>query len=139
MALVEMNWTPTRRELRQFAAITLVACAIIGGVLRWTDHPTVSTVIWAAGAAVGLVGLVAPSAVRPVFLLLSVVSWPIGVVVSYVVLAVFYYVIITGTGLAFRLAGRDPLHRKFDPEAESYWQPKVLPGVEDKERYFRQF
>ena len=139
MALVEMNWTPTRRELRQVAVITLIGCAIVGGVLRWYGHPTAATVVWAIGAVVGPIGLIAPVLVKPVFLVLSIVSWPIGFVVSYVVMAVFYYVIITGTGMIFRLVGRDPLHRKPDPEATTYWQPKVLPGAKNRERYFRQF
>ncbi len=139
MALIDINWTPTRRELRQFAVITLIGCAIVGAVLRWYGYASAGTVVWAVGVVIGLVGLVVPLAAKPVYLLLSVVSWPIGFVVSYVVLAVFYYGIITGTGLIFRLLGRDPLHLRPDPEATSYWQPKSLPDPENKQRYFRQF
>ena len=95
--------------------------------------------VWAAGGVIGLIGLAVPPVVKPVYLLLTVVSWPIGYVVSHVVLAVFYYVIITGTGLIFRLVGRDPLQRRFDPAASSYWQSKTLPDAQNRERYFRQF
>ena len=139
MALVEMNWTPTRRELRTFAVVTLIGCAVIGGLLRWWGHPSVSTGIWCAGAVIGLIGLVVPPAVKPVFLLLSLVSWPIGFVVSYVVLGIFFYIVITATGMVFRVLGRDPLHRKPDPDATTYWQPKSLPDVDQRDRYFRQF
>lgn len=139
MALVDINWTPTRRELRQFAVITLVGCAIVGAILRGYDHRTAATVVWAVGAVIGLVGLAVPVAVKPVFLALSAVSWPIGFVLSYVVLGIFYYVVITGTGLAFRLVGRDPLHLKPDPTATTYWEPKSLPDPQNKSRYFRQF
>jgi hypothetical protein len=33
--------------------------------------------------------------------------------------------------------GRDPLQRKFDPAATSYWQPKAQP--KDAASYFRQW
>jgi hypothetical protein len=62
---------------------------------------------------------------------------PIGLVVSFVMLGLFYFLLITPLGLVFRLLGRDPLHRRFDPKAETYWvehQPADRP-----ERYFQQF
>jgi hypothetical protein len=42
-------------------------------------------------------------------------------VISHAVMAIFYYVIIGGMGLVFKLIGRDPLCRKIDRQAESYW------------------
>lgn len=139
MGLVDINWTPNRRELRIFSAITLVGCGIIAGVLWSYGYATPAKIVGGIGLAVGVVGLILPPAVKPVYMFLSVVSWPIGAVVSYVVMGIFYYVIITGTGLAFRLVGRDPLQRSPDPNASTYWQPKHLPDEESKERYFRQF
>jgi len=139
MALIEINWNPTRREQRRFAGIMLVGCTVVGAILRGYAHPGAAVAVWGIGAVIGGVGLLFPSAVRPVYLLLTVVTWPIGWVMSYVFLGLFYYIVITGTGVVFRLLGRDPLRRRFDPRAETYWQPKVLPGPEDKSRYFRQF
>jgi hypothetical protein len=139
MALVEMNWNPARRELRQFGGIMLIGCGIVGAVLWLYGHPSAGKVIWVVGAAVGLPGLAFPPAVKPVYLLLSLVSWPVGWVMSYLILGIFYYVIITGTGLVFRLIGRDALQLRFDPNAKTYWRAKVLPGPEEKQRYFSQF
>jgi hypothetical protein len=62
---------------------------------------------------------------------------PIGFVVSFILLAVFYYLVITPIGLVFRLMGRDPLCRKFDNTTDSYWLPHK--PVETVDRYFRQF
>lgn len=139
MALVDINWKPNRRELRVFATIMLIGCSIVAAVLWSYDHASAAKVVGCIGVVVGAMGLIVPPAVKPAYLLLTVVSWPIGFVLSYVVMGVFYYVIITGTGLVFRLVGRDPLHRRFEPDATTYWQPKNLPGAENKERYFRQF
>lgn len=139
MAMIDLNWNPTSRELRVFGVIMLIGCGIVGALAWSWGHPTVAKVVWGVGAVVGVVALVVPIAAKPVYLLLAVVSWPIGFVMSYVVLGIFYYVIITGTGLVFRLVGRDPLQRRLDPEASTYWQPKVLPDPQDRQRYFRQF
>jgi hypothetical protein len=40
-------------------------------------------------------------------------------------------------GLLFRLVRRDPLGRKFDPRAKTYWHCRKPP--DDLARYFRQF
>jgi hypothetical protein len=45
--------------------------------------------------------------------------------------------VITPVGLIFRLLGKDPLTRRFDPRASTYWVKHEEPG--NVERYFRQF
>ncbi len=139
MPLVEMKWNPSRRELRQFGGIMLVGCAVVGAVLRWYGHPSAAAVVWAIGTIVGVLGLIIPPAAKPVYLFLSLVSWPVGWVMSYVILGIVYYIVITGTGMVFRLLGRDPLQLNRDPSATTYWKPKVLPRPEEKQRYFSQF
>jgi hypothetical protein len=62
---------------------------------------------------------------------------PIGWSLSHVVLAAVYYLVLTPIGLVMRAAGRDPLARRFDRAAASYWI-KRDPQV-STERYFRQF
>ena len=53
------------------------------------------------------------------------------------VLYFLFFFMLTPVGLFFRLTGKDPLHRRFDPEASSYWtDPRPRRG---KESYFRQF
>jgi hypothetical protein len=37
----------------------------------------------------------------------------------------------------FKIIGRDAMHRKFDPSAETYWIKRRPP--ESVKRYFRQF
>ena len=63
--------------------------------------------------------------------------YPIGWTVSHLALAVVYYLVVTPIGLLMRLFGRDPMRRKFDPSATTYWQPHESP--DEPERYFRQF
>jgi hypothetical protein len=49
-------------------------------------------------------------------------------IVSPIVLAAMYYVILTPFGLFMRLARRDPMRRQFDAAAPTYWIPRQPPG-----------
>ncbi len=136
--MIDINWKPTDRELKQFALIFLGFSALLGAFLWWRWGPgPVSWALWAAGPLVALLGLALPRAVKPLYLGLTLVAYPIGIVVSNVLLGLTYYVVVTATGLAFRLLRHDPLHRRFDPEAKSYWIRRR--PTTSAARYFRQF
>ena len=144
MGVIEINWRPDRRQLRQFGVIAVFGFGLIGLVTAWrldvfagSGRWTAPVVLWAIGAALGLLGAVAPKAVRPAYVVLMAITSPIGWVVAHGALAVVYFGLFAPIGLVFRLIGRDPLCRQFDPEAETYWtkRPASPPGA----RYFRQF
>lgn len=145
--LVHLNLRPDPRQLRQFGLVALVAFGVIGGAILWRGGlfgldfgaaaRPVAYVLWGAGAGSALFSLVFPAANRPLYVTLAVFAFPIGFVVSHVVLAFLFFGILTPVALVFRLVGRDPLARRFEPERESYWVD--LPEVTDAESYFRQF
>jgi len=81
--------------------------------------------------------LVAPKANRPIYLALVIVSYPIGFVLSYVIMGALFYGLITPVAIFFKLTGRDPMHRRFDPDATTYWtEPRPPRGSES---YFKQY
>jgi hypothetical protein len=49
-------------------------------------------------------------------------------VISPLFLKIVFYVCVTPFGVLLRLAGKDPLRRKFEPTAESYWIVREPPG-----------
>jgi hypothetical protein len=91
----------------------------------------------ALAAALFAVATVWPASLRAVSAVLTVVTAPVGWVVSRVLLTLVYYGLLTPLGLALQLLGRDPLRRQFEPEAATYWQPRR--PVADARRYLRQF
>jgi hypothetical protein len=147
MALIKLNLNPSAKELRQFGFIAFGAFGLLGALLFWhvvplwrvlgAATPTVAFALWAAGAVSALFSLAAPKLNRPLFVGLSVVAYPIGVVMSYLIMGVFFFLIVTSLGLIFRLAGRDPLRRRFEATARSYWIPHR--PAEKTDRYFSQF
>ena len=148
MPMMEINWAPSRRHLRVFGAGAVVVFALLGAWLFCAHRifgvdvpvPTAEAVacgLWALAALAGFLAAAAPAGLRPLYVAMSAVSLPIGWLVSHAVLAIVYYGILTPIGLVMRLAGRDPLRRKFDPQARSYWVDR--PAARDVKRYFRQF
>ena len=138
MALIEIKRDPSRRELGWFGVMFAVFFAIVGGLVRWKfGVPAASTVIWLTAAGLTLLYYAVPPLRRPLYLGWLYAAFPIGWVVSHVVLAIVYYLVFTGTGLVMRLLGHDPLQRRFKPDAPTYWV-EHRPGG-DLARYFRQF
>src|SRR5262245_11252497 len=138
MRWADIPFDASHRTLRQFAGLWIVffgALACYWGLGR--DSPTAGVVLGVLALTVGVLGLVRPEAVRPVFAAWLVLAFPVGWAVSHLLLAVLYYGLFTPLALAFRLAGRDLLMRHRRPETESYWLPK--PAVADLRRYYRQF
>jgi len=62
----------------------------------------------------------------------------LGFLVSQVLLAAFFFLVITPIGLVARALGKDFLRLKIDPGATTYWIPRA--GEEKtKEDYEKQF
>ena len=123
MSLVEINWNPGRRQLRVFGLSAMAASIVLAVVFVWLWGLAAvwAIVTVAAGGAILLLSLIWSRAARIVYIVLSAVGLPIGFVVSIIVLAAFYFLLLTPIALLFRLIGRDSLHRRFDRAAESYW------------------
>ncbi len=132
----DIQFKPSDKTLRQFAALALI---IFGGLAIFevlVRHR--STMAWVYGAlalGIGPLGLIAPQAIRPVWVGWSVVAFPIGWTVTQVMLSILYFLVFTPIALVFRLAGRDALRLR-KPATSSYWQPR--PVDIDARSYFRQ-
>ena len=138
MALVPIDWNPTTRHLRQFAlagAACLLAIAALGASRRGWSPGTGCLAALAVG--LGLMGVLRPLWMRAPYRVSLAVTFPIGWVVSHLILAVIYYGVFTAVALVFRLVRRDALQRRLEPSAPTYWQPKGQ--ADDLRRYFRQY
>jgi hypothetical protein len=140
MALVSLDIEPSRRQLRHFSGIWFPALVGVIGYLGlrwgWWDLASLAP-IWLFAGTIALVGVCNPRFIRPVFFGLIYAVYPIGLVLSQVILAVVYFAVITPVGLALRKLAEDPMKRSLDRSAESYWVRRA-PG-EDMESYLRQY
>jgi len=148
MNLLDVTLDPEPRVLRQFGFFALAAFGLLGAVALWRSTLfgfvlgeralPVAIGFFALGAVSALFSLVAPRANRPLYVGLIVLTFPIGFVLSFLVLGILFFLVLSPVGLLFRLIGRDGLQLRIDPAATTYWVDRE-PGGPDTERYFKQF
>lgn len=95
-----------------FAVIALFPLLDGGGLRLWAI---------AVAAAFLALALLRPSVLAPANRAWFRLGMLLAAVVTPVVMALVFYLAVTPTALMLRLFGKDPLHRRFDPDADSYW------------------
>lgn len=90
--------------------------------------------LWRSGSIRPIPGtiavtLLALALLRPAWLHWPMVGWvwltgKAALTINWVVLAVAFYVVITPLALLFKITGRDPMRRRFDKAAKTYWIPR---------------
>ncbi|HXZ86028.1 MAG TPA: hypothetical protein VEI82_11120 [Myxococcota bacterium] len=145
--LVEINLHPSERTLRQFGWIALAGFGLLA-LCAWNGwlvfrhglgeaRGPVALGLAALGALSALFSLAFPKANAPLYVGLSVVAFPIGFVLSYVIMATLFYLVIAPVGFLMRAFGLDPMQRRMLPEATSYWVDAR--PARPKADYFKQF
>ena len=139
MALVALNLKPSAKQLRDFGLIALCMCPLIGLFLLWLDKIRLTGLIvfCLIGVAMFILSRISTTLIKPVYQGMMIVTFPIGWVVSHLMMGLFYYGVVTLIAIVFKIIGRDPLCRKYEPEAESYWIP--YKQSRSPKHYFHQF
>jgi hypothetical protein len=105
---------PSPRQLTVFGLLWLVFLTVWGAIAWWKiGSPWAAGVCWGLAVLVPALGLVSPGLLRIV------------------------YLVLTPIGLVLRLCGYDPMQRRFDREAKTYWVPREEEAKMD--HVFRQF
>ena len=135
--MIAIQWNPSTKQLRQFAGIWFPAfCGLVGwSIARKTGHWHEVAVGWVIAGILSIAGLVFPPLIRPIFVGLILLTYPMGWVVSHVLLGAIFYGIVTPIGLILRISGHDPLQLK-KPGGNSVWKTSI--GKTDATRYLRQ-
>lgn len=130
--------TPSSRDMNILAALFLGFPGLIGAYLAFWKGSSSGYVWMAVGAA-----LAATRAIRPLFLIVYKVwigvSVTLGYFVSRILITIIFFLVLVPTGFIMRLVGRDPMERKLDPKAASYWKKRESETDYPEERYERQF
>ena len=127
MTLIRINTNPSRKQLLVFGLAWLVFLGGLGLSLWSKDRHQPAAVIGTLAIVVPLAGLAWPRGLRHVYVGLTYATYPIGFVVSHIVLALLYYLVLTPIGLVMKLGGYDPLARRFEPKSPSYWKRRDDP------------
>ncbi len=135
--MLDLNLHPRTKVLRQFALVWLLLFLALGCYnLSRAGYKTQGTILLII-ALPGMVGLIWPIVIRPIYQLAVLVTFPIGWMVSQTVLILMFYGILTPLGLVLRCVRSDPLTRKKQANSTTYWSDKPQPS--DLRSYFRQY
>lgn len=119
-----------RKELRNFG---LIVGGIFGAISLWPLVVRGEDIrLWMAGLAVALIvpALVAPRVLAPAHRVWMLIGHVLGWINTRIILGLIYFLLFTPMALAFRIIGRDPMRRAFEPEATTYRVPqKPRPGT----------
>jgi hypothetical protein len=125
MALIQPNWNPSSRQLRQFGGICFVALPLLAWI--WSRNMNTTAAFAGIGLLLTIVSCVYPKAILPLFVGLTMVTAPIGMVMGELAMVLVYMSVFLPIGIFFRLTSRDRLGLKLDRRAKSYWKTKRQP------------
>ncbi len=138
MALIEFKGRPSGRELAWFGLVMLALFGAIGAMLLWrAGSMTAASIVWSVGAGLVVLFYCVRPLRLPIYLAWMFAVYPIGWLLSHVLMGVIYFLLITPTAFVMRLFRVDPLKRRLDADAPTYWED--LPPETDRSRYFSQF
>jgi Saxitoxin biosynthesis operon protein SxtJ len=107
---------------------------------RWLLDGAGGVRLWALAlaAAFVVIALAAPRWLAPLNRLWTAFGLVLHRITNPLVMGLLFYGAVTPTGLIRRGLGKDPLRRKRDPAAASYWIERIPPGPapESMERQF---
>ena len=133
--LVEMNWSPSARQLGQFGCACLFALPLLGWI--WSGNSQIIVWLLIVGLGLAVTGFLMPKALKPVFVGLMLIALPIGMVVTECLLLLIYFGLFLPIGLCFKIAKRDALKRSFEKSKKSYWEEKKM--SKGATSYYRQW
>lgn len=138
--MAEMNVdTSSKREQRNFGLVMAAAVVVVNGI-HWLIRGREDLLIWPfyIAGAFFVLGLVFPRALQPIFVLWMKFALMVNWVMTRVLLSLVWFGIVTPMRIGMSLMGKDPLKRKFLPEADSYWED-AEEHPDDLEAYKNQF
>lgn len=130
-----------RRALRSFGLLVGGVFVGIAAVVAWRRGWEAGPLVFGLGgpgAALVLLGLGAPAALRPVYRVWMGLALVLGTVMTRVLLTLVFVLLVVPIGFALRLAGKDLLDRRIERARTTYWRAKVYEDDSPArlERYF---
>jgi len=122
---------------KAFGLVFAVFFAVIG---LWPLKGGDDARAWSLGLAIAflLVALIRPTLLKPLNRIWFLFGLLLHRIVSPIVMALLFFAVVTPVGLLMRLFGKDPMQRRFEAKAETYWIPRP-PPVEGQGSMTNQF
>lgn len=115
-----------RRILRQFAWImAIMLVAVIPAIITWLNDWQITgaaLIVGSAGAVILAAGLIAPLWLRPLYIVWMLVALVLGAIVTRIIIALVFYLLITPIGWVRRTFSKNGLPGfRPDSRKDTYW------------------
>ena len=107
---------------------TFTAFFALSGAWSAWKNGTAFMILFALAAVTATISFFRPGALAPLNHAWMKFAELLNRLVSPIVLAVMFYGVFTPTGFLMQAFGKDPMKRKYDPAALSYWIDREPPG-----------
>jgi hypothetical protein len=131
------NIKETKKDLRKFGLTVGSVLVLIAAVLFYFEKS--SSVYFAViGAVLILTAVIYPKILKLLNKIWMGLAVLLGFVMSRVIIAILFYLVLTPIGLLAKLFGKKFMDLKYDKSAESYWE---IRSIKEKKQldYERQF
>jgi hypothetical protein len=139
MSLLPFPRDPSEGQLRQFGLSCPIGVLLL--CLFWQANAMLILAAFGLGVLSVSLALTTPRLLRPLFLILLLVLFPIGFVLSEVILLLIFAFVVVPIALTLRILGRDTLKRRNAirnaESQESLWA--LRDQSQSPDRYYRQF
>ena len=139
MSLVNINFKPDQKELHQFGKTMIIGFSIIAIAVYFIFESQTAAIGCFIFGVVSFILSRLGKAAMIVYLPWMAFGFVMGTIVSNVILALLYFVLITPIALFFKITKRDMLNRKLDKSAPTYWNDAINRDNEGAKEYERQF
>ena len=131
----------SRKALRSFGISVGIVCLLISLLVAWRGNWVIGwlpSVLAGIGGALVFGALLVPIVLKPLHIAWMTLALVLGYVMTRVLLTAVFYLVVTPTGLVMRVLGKDPLQRRIDHDASTYWIPKSYedPSPDRLEKYY---
>jgi polyferredoxin len=128
----------TAAELRKFGLLVGGVFGIAALIFWWRGASSYWLFLLPAAPLI-LMGIFLPARLKRIYIGWMALGLALGLVVSTLLLTVFFYLVVTPLGLAARLLGKDFLDSRIQREKASYWKMRNTGKRKEPQRYEQQF
>lgn len=131
---------PDRKELIKFGNTGFIFFGVIGALLFLKFRLELKTYIFFGLSVFFLIcPRVSPAVMGVVHKVMTAVAGVVGYVNRQVLLTVVYFAMFTPVSLIMKVVGKDPMNRRIDRNAASYWKKRDASKKMDPARYEQRF
>lgn len=114
-----------------------IMAAIGAALYGWLEHRLMGQIVWGLAGVVLVSGFFIPPVFNAIERFGQTLGRGVGALLTWGLLAPFYYLVFLPLHVLQKITGKDPLHRQFPSSEPTYWVPRK--PVASAAQYRKQF